>query len=94
LILPQVRQLGAAIVADVANPTGYQSAVGKWRLGSCAPFRLYLDVRFAPTTTELRTFKKGRNVPTSDIPFHDLNATSFIRIAKLFRVITFPEVNC
>jgi hypothetical protein len=26
--------LGAAIVADVADPAGHQSAVGKWRFGS------------------------------------------------------------
>jgi hypothetical protein len=28
LIVPQAKQLGAAIVADVANPAGHQSAVG------------------------------------------------------------------
>jgi hypothetical protein len=34
LIVPQIKQLGAVIVADVADPAGYQSAVRKWRLGS------------------------------------------------------------
>jgi hypothetical protein len=34
LIVPQIKQLGAAIVADVADPARHQSAVGKWRLGS------------------------------------------------------------
>jgi len=33
LIEPQIKQLGAAIVANIADPTGHQSAVGKWRLG-------------------------------------------------------------
>jgi hypothetical protein len=32
LILPQIKQWGAAIVADVADPAGHQLAVGKWRL--------------------------------------------------------------
>jgi hypothetical protein len=34
LIVPQIKQLGAAIVVDVADPAGHQSAVGEWRLGT------------------------------------------------------------
>jgi hypothetical protein len=33
LIVPQIKQFGAAIVADVTDPTGHQSVVGKSRLG-------------------------------------------------------------
>jgi hypothetical protein len=31
LILPQIKQLGAAVLANIADPAGHQSAVGKWR---------------------------------------------------------------
>jgi hypothetical protein len=37
LIVPQAKQLGAAIVADVADPAGHQSAVGKWRRLGLSP---------------------------------------------------------
>jgi hypothetical protein len=31
MIVPQIMQLGAVVLADVADPAGHQSAVGKWR---------------------------------------------------------------
>jgi hypothetical protein len=34
LILPQIKQLGAAVLVNIADPAGHQSAVGKWRSGS------------------------------------------------------------
>ena len=31
LVVPQIKQLGAAIEDRVADPAGHQSVVGKWR---------------------------------------------------------------